>query len=275
MTTSWFVFLMALAPPAAVAHPSISCERLLASSGLGIGALTVASDGRLRLGLAPYVGSLHRSLVLVLDRRHGVREIRWLGEARYVMTGPSVQFFQANETSGFFKELVESEFSWDGRRLEVKNSVAHLPRSVMAPHFQGIPFDRENMRLVPALNGLRSVRHDIVNALQTAVAFSALIHRATSDDERTRIVSMLQGDIGRSIELANWFVTHLLETNRLEADHIEHVTDILSLTLAADWAGLDARMDRGRLDREMQIIARQANLPPEETPVAVFELTED
>lgn len=247
--------------------------QLLARSGLGIGAI-VRSQRKIYLGLAPYAGALHSNLITVMNNKHAIDSILWMGEVRYTIEKGIPKLLEANETSGYYYELSQQVDPKVGKRsVQVFNTLFNIPRSLRAETFKAFPFDPGNLRLVPELNGLKSVRHDITAALQTIMTFTALMQIPNyNDDDRAKIYGDLMAKYSNDLVLAKWYVHHLVESHRVSSDGTRHVSLLLEYLEKGQWQKVRREADQGVLEKELSALSSQANILADKMPYEIFEI---
>lgn len=229
----------------------------LSSSRLGIGVLVRDANGEMRLGVSPYAGSLHDTIVYELLDKTDVDEIVWMGEVRYTKLDHRVELHEANETSGFYSRHAHSTLSRGDRRVAINNSVQHLYDFAENQNFHAYSYESgKNFRLAEELREVRGdIRHSIGNSLAVLRSATTLMTKESVPLERKGpVLETLKGAGSSHLRLINWLIDNLVQDERIVADEIEplrkHVRALLNPEfkseefLNIDSASLCALIDR-------------------------------
>ncbi len=200
-------------------------------SRLGIGVLGKDRNGQFILGISPYAGSQHRIIFHRLIHDFSLRQIVWMGELRYSIASGKPYISEANETSGYFKEIIDNGIQSDSP-VEVYNDVRELPEVLRSTYFSSSRFSEVGQaRLARELQNIKGdVRHGLGNALQIMQSISRLAESDTIGPERkVEILEKALSENKDQIELIRWFTKTLLEENRLKAEDVNGVVDLINL----------------------------------------------
>lgn len=272
---NWLLPLLFLMPKMGFAAES--CWRTLLpvpAARLGIGVLVEDQGGRHWLGVSSYAGSNHRNIVQRFAERGDLKRVLWLGELRYATVQGLPEVVEANETSGYYREIRDG-LIWQGHAVEVRNSVNALPLKVRSADFQGYAFDPANQRLAKELQGIAGdVRHSVGNSLQVLVSASHLMK-----SER-KTLSLRQSFLdhfvlsGQShLALVNWLVLNLFEEGRINEDELAPIFQLNSKfnkphPRVEDFADVDS----ARLDSVVRHLSQMISPSQTEAVVNLFEI---
>lgn len=257
---------------AAYASPCVADLMAQPHIRVGIGVLGRTAAGHLYLGTSPYAGSLHKHIIDVLLERYPIDEILWMGEIRYKTRGTSFKIVEANETSGFYSQGVEEHLEYP---VTVSNSVTHIPAKVLAKNCILWEFDPNHQRLISEIEGMADVRHDINNTLAKLHApISQMFSARTTDDDKVRFLALAQPELKNTVSLMRWLILHLVEEHRLRvARELGAVLRYLSLLSKPTAKPADfARLDRPRLEEELEKLTRLLNPDESDMPVEIRSL---
>jgi hypothetical protein len=151
---------------------------------LGIGILATDVNGQKYLAVGPYAGTNHGEIFRLLGDSIIPSHILWLGEIHYMNIGDSIMILSANETSGSYaRNELEDLLNEAGNPIIVQNEVGEIPNSVRAQNYQAFAFDPNKKRLVPELNELKDVRHELANIIMVILSVWDILEMRTVSAE--------------------------------------------------------------------------------------------
>lgn len=238
----FFIVLLALANVPAFASELIAsdpvfladCEaslRGMANERLGIAVLAEGEDHFYHLARAPYAGTNHEGVSLILNRRSPIHRIIWLGEMHFRLEdGGQIFLIKANETSGLFQRTrSKGTLSLLDREVPVENAVDNIPNHFRDENFKGIRFGQGSKHLALELNQYDgNIRHSINNALQVLISLRGMLNNEKLSKEQKE--QLIWGPRTRSqAALVRWFLLNLVQERRVDFNDMPQMLMILSL----------------------------------------------
>lgn len=214
----------------AACDPTVATRLLKGDSQYGVGVLVEDIHGKKHLALTYFAGSLHTFLLQRLHRNVEIRSLLWMGEMRYRRDKDNkIQIIQANETSGYFKELREKGLKLGGRDIIISNNSRALPMSVRAPDFEPIEYNPLTEHLATPASQLTKdpdIRHEIGNILALFTSGTRnLLHHSSDAAEIT--VRHLRQEQNKPIKTLLRLIESVVHDSRLRPSDVENLVHYL------------------------------------------------